>query len=185
MGEYMTEVLNDVTVELNEREKVMLKALREMYGNRKGNLVVSVIGISYQIRKKFLDMSVEQERRMFECMKYTIFSLAEKRVITIVEKDFYANNFVLSSKGLKAKRERCRCSEESLQNSIIKISDEKIIEFYITNGLVPIRKYICERSGKTIYEFCRDKENKRLYKQWCEMERERRIKRYKEIRGIK
>ena len=181
----MTEVLNDVTVELNEREKLMLKALREMYGNRRGNLVVSVIGISYQIRKKFLDMSVEKERNIFYCMKDTIFSLAEKGVITILEKDVYANNFVLSSKGLKVKRERCRCSEEALQNTIIKISDEKIVEFYISNGLVPIRKYCCERSGKTIYEFYRDKENRRLYKKWCDMERERMIKKYKEIRGIK
>ena len=182
----MTEILlDDVSVELNEREKLMLKALRELYCNRKGNLVVSVNGIAFQVRKKFLDMSVEKERRIFHCMKYTIFSLAEKGVITILQKDFYANNFVLSSKGLKVKKERCRCKEESLQNSIIKISDEKMIEFYIANGLVPIRKYCCERSGKTIYEFYRDKENKRLYKQWCDMEKERIVKKYKETRGIK
>lgn len=184
MGEYMTEVLNDVTVDLEEREKVILKALREMYCNRKGNLVVSVNGIAYQIRKKFLDMSVEMERKVYQGMKFTVFSLAEKGVITILDKDVYANNFVLSSKGLKVKRERCK-KEESLQNSIIKISDEKIVDFYIANGLVPIRKYCCELSGRTIYEFYRDKENKRLYKQWCDMEKERIVKKYKETRGIK
>ena len=102
-----------------------------------------------------------------------------------MDKDFYANNFVLSGKGLKVKREKCRCEEECLQNRIIKISDEKIIEYYMENGLVPIRKYCCECSGKTIYEFYRDKENKRLYKQWCDMEKERIVKKYKETRGIK
>ena len=79
----MTEMLNDVTVDLDERERVMLKALREMYCNKKGNLVVSVNGIAYQIRKKFLDMSIEKEKRVYQGMKFTVFSLAEKGVITI------------------------------------------------------------------------------------------------------
>lgn len=120
----MANMLDDVSVNLNEREKVILKALRELYCNKKGNLVVSVNGITFQVRKKFLDMSVERERRIYQCMKFTVLSLAEKGVITILDKDLYANNFVLSSKGLKIKREKYK-KEEYLQNRTIKISDEK------------------------------------------------------------
>lgn len=48
------------------------------------------------------------------------------------------------------------------------------------NGLVPVRKYCCELSGKLVWEFNKDEENKNVYKKWCDMEKEQMLKKYKE-----
>ena len=101
----MTEVLNDVTVELNEREKLMLKALREMYDEKQGMLLVSVKGVAYHMIKRFLKDSVERDWNIASNMQLTILSLALKGVITILDKDAEEENFVIAKEGLEVKRE--------------------------------------------------------------------------------
>ena len=90
----MTEMMNDVSVELSEREKVMLQALRDLYDEKHGMLLVSVKGVAYHLIKRFLKESVERDWIIASNMKITILSLAIKGVITILDKDAEEENFV-------------------------------------------------------------------------------------------
>ena len=157
----MTKKLNDVSVALNEREQVILQALRDLYSSKQGVLLVSINMIAYRLTGRFFDKSVEKDARMLHNMKETVLSLDKKRVIRILDQE--TEHFLVSSKNLKVKSEKCM-KEKSLQERTIKISDEKQVEFYINYGLVPIRKYFCELSEKIIWEFNRDEENKKVYK---------------------
>ena len=57
----MTEILNDVTVDLNEREKVILKELRYLYDERHGLLVFPLNAIAYRLIGRLLRDSIEEE----------------------------------------------------------------------------------------------------------------------------
>ena len=105
MEDYMTEVLNDVTVELDEREKLMLTALRDLYDEKHGMLLVSVKGVAYHLIRRFLKDSVERDWNIASNMQLTILSLALKGVITILDKDAEEQNFVIAKEGLEVKRE--------------------------------------------------------------------------------
>ncbi len=99
----MTEILNDVTVDLDEREQVILKVLRDLYDEKHGLLLVTIKGIAYHLTRKLLDKSVEKDKNMLHNMKMTVLSLAEKGVITILDKDDEEENFVISKEGLEIK----------------------------------------------------------------------------------
>ena len=101
----MTKKLNDVSVTLNKREKIMLTALRDLYDEKYGFLLVSVKGIAYHLIGRLLNESVEKDMRMLGNMKITIFSLAGKGIITILDKDKESETFVIAKEGLEMKRE--------------------------------------------------------------------------------
>ena len=75
----MTEILNDVTVDLNEREKVILKELRYLYDERHGLLVFPLNAIAYRLIGRLLRDSIEEDRKMLHDIRMTVLSLAEKR----------------------------------------------------------------------------------------------------------
>jgi len=102
----MTEILNDVAVDLNEREKVILKELRYLYDERHGLLVFPLNAIAYRLIGRLLRDSIEEDRKMLHEIRMTVLSLAEKGVITILDKDDEEEHFVIAKEGLEIKTEK-------------------------------------------------------------------------------
>ena len=101
----MTKKLNDVSVALNKREQVILQALRDLYDEKHGMLIIPLNGIAYHLMRRLLREAVEEDRNKLNNIRVAVLSLAEKGIITILDKDDEEKNFVIAKEGLEMKRE--------------------------------------------------------------------------------
>lgn len=84
--------------ELDEKEISVLAALNGMYSARWGQLVTSIDCIGYFITGKFLKTYTQKERTILQNIRVGIQSLADRKIITILEQN--GDNYVISSEGL-------------------------------------------------------------------------------------
>ena len=85
--------------ELDEKEIVVLAALNGMYSVRWEQMVTSLDCIGYFITGRFLKTYTQKERTILQNIRTGIQSLAERKIITILEQS--GDNYVISSEGLK------------------------------------------------------------------------------------
>ena len=84
--------------DLDEKEIVVLAALNGMYSVRWGQMVTSIDCIGYFITGRFLKTAIKRDRTMIENIRVGIQSLAERKIITIIDKS--EDNYVISNEGL-------------------------------------------------------------------------------------
>lgn len=85
--------------ELDEKEIVVLAALNGMYSVRWEQMVTSLDCIGYFITGRFLKTYTQKERTILQNIRTGIQSLADRKIITILEQS--GDNYVISSEGLK------------------------------------------------------------------------------------
>lgn len=85
--------------DLNEKEIVVLAALNGMYSVKWGQMVTSIDCIVYFITGRFLKTAIKRDRTMIENIRAGIQSLAERKIIKILDQS--GDNYVISSEGLK------------------------------------------------------------------------------------
>ena len=85
--------------ELDEKEISVLAALNGMYSVRWEQMVTSVDCIGYFITGRFLKTPIKRDRTMLDNIRSGIKSLADRKIITILEQS--GDNYVISSEGLK------------------------------------------------------------------------------------
>lgn len=85
--------------ELDEKEISVLAALNGMYSVRWEQMVTSVDCIGYFITGRFLKTAIKRDRTMLDNIRSGIQSLADRKIITILEQS--GDNYVISSEGLK------------------------------------------------------------------------------------
>lgn len=85
--------------ELDEKEIVVLAALNGMYSVRWEQMVTSVDCIGYFITGRFLKTYTQKERTILQNIKAGIKSLADRKIITILDEN--GDNYVISNEGLK------------------------------------------------------------------------------------
>lgn len=106
MNCYMTKMLKGISENLDDKEVIVLTALKDLYSSKHEFLLVTVNGIAYKLTKKFLNKSVKTDRVMFQNIKDSIQSLAEKEIIIILDQDEDAEHYVISRKGLEVDTEK-------------------------------------------------------------------------------
>lgn len=85
--------------DLDEKEIVVLAALNGMYSVRWGQMVTSIDCIGYFITGRFLKIVIKRDRTMIENIRAGIQSLAERKIITILDQN--GDNYVISNEGLE------------------------------------------------------------------------------------
>lgn len=85
--------------DLDEKEIVVLAALNGMYSVRWGQMVTSIDCIGYLITGRFLKTAIKRDRTMIESIRAGIQSLAERKIIKILDQS--GDNYAISSEGLK------------------------------------------------------------------------------------
>lgn len=85
--------------DLDEKEIVVLAALNGMYSVRWEQMVTSIDCIGYFITGRFLKTAIKKDRTMIENIRAGIRSLAERKIITIIDQS--GDNYVISNEGLK------------------------------------------------------------------------------------
>ena len=85
--------------ELDEKEIVVLAALNGMYSVRWEQMVTSIDCIGYFITGRFLKTAIKRDRTMIENIRVGIQSLAERKIITIIDQS--GDNYVISTESLK------------------------------------------------------------------------------------
>lgn len=84
--------------DLDEKEIVVLTALNGMYSVKWEQMVTSIDCIGYFITGRFLKTAIKRDRTMIENIRMGIQSLAERKIITIIDKS--EDNYVISNEGL-------------------------------------------------------------------------------------
>lgn len=84
--------------DLDEKEIVVLAALNGLYSNKQDYLTVSITGIAYNLTKRWIDTR-NKDRRLYENIKSGIQSLADRKIITILDQS--GDNYIISNKGLE------------------------------------------------------------------------------------
>ena len=90
--------------ELDEKEISVLAALNGMYSVRWEQTVTSVDCIGYFITGRFLKTYTQKERTILQNIRAGIQSLADRKIITILEQS--GDNYVISSEGLKVNSDK-------------------------------------------------------------------------------
>lgn len=90
--------------DLDVKEMAVLSALNGLYSKKQEYLIMSLDALSYFLSGKFLNKSVKKDRIMIENLKAGIQSLADRRLITIL--DQCGDNYVISNKGLEVDTEK-------------------------------------------------------------------------------
>ena len=85
--------------ELDDKEISVLAALNGMYSVRWEQVVTSIDCIGYFITGRFLKTYTQKERTILQNIRAGIQSLADRKIITILEQS--GDNYVISSEGLK------------------------------------------------------------------------------------
>ena len=84
--------------DLDEKEIVVLTALNGMYSVKWEQMVTSIDCIGYFITGRFLKTAIKRDRTMIENIRMGIQSIAERKIITIIDKS--EDNYVISNEGL-------------------------------------------------------------------------------------
>ncbi len=84
--------------DLDEKEIVVLTALNGMYSVKWEQMVTSIDCIGYFITGRFLKTAIKRDRTMIENIRMGIQSLAERKIITVIDKS--EDNYVISNEGL-------------------------------------------------------------------------------------
>lgn len=84
--------------DLDEKEIVVLAALNGLYSSKQEYLTVSIIGIAYNLTKRWIDAR-NRDRRLYENIKAGIKSLADRKIITILDQS--GDNYIISKEGLE------------------------------------------------------------------------------------
>lgn len=87
--------------DLDEKEIVVLAALNGLYSSKQEYLTVSIIGIAYNLTKRWIDAR-NRDRRLYENIKAGIKSLADRKIITILDQS--GDNYIISKEGLEYKK---------------------------------------------------------------------------------
>lgn len=90
--------------ELDEKEIVVMTALNGMYSVRWDQMVISIDGIGYFITGRFLKTYTQKERTILQNIKAGIKSLADRKIITILDQS--EDSYVISSEGLKVNSDK-------------------------------------------------------------------------------
>lgn len=90
--------------DLDEKEIVVLTALNGMYSVKWEQMVTSIDCIGYFITGRFLKTAIKRDRTMIENIRAGIQSLAERKIITIIDKS--GDNYVISNEGLEVNTDK-------------------------------------------------------------------------------
>lgn len=90
--------------DLDEKEIVVLAALNGMYSVRWEQMVTSIDCIGYFITGRFLKTAIKRDRTMIENIRAGIKSLAERKIITIIDQS--GDNYVISNEGLEVNTDK-------------------------------------------------------------------------------
>lgn len=85
--------------DLDEKEIVVLAALNGLYSVRWEQMITSIDCIGYFITGRFLKTAIKRDRTIIENIRADIQSLAERKIITILDES--GDNYVISNEGLK------------------------------------------------------------------------------------
>lgn len=85
--------------ELDEKEIVVLAALNGMYSVKWEQMIISIDSIGYFITGRFLKTYTQKERTILQNIKAGIKSLADRKIITILDQS--EDNYVISNEGLE------------------------------------------------------------------------------------
>lgn len=86
------------SIELDEKELTIFAILNGLSSNKHEYLTISISGIAYNLTKRWIDFR-NKDRRLYENIKSGIQSLAERKIITILDQN--GDNYIISNKGLK------------------------------------------------------------------------------------
>ena len=86
------------SIELNEKELTILAILNGLFSNKHEYLTISISGIAYNLTKRWIDIR-NKDRRLYENIKSGIKSLADRKIITILDQN--GDNYIISNEGLE------------------------------------------------------------------------------------
>ena len=89
---------------LDEKEVTVLAILNGMYSNKHDYLKTAINIIGHTLTGRFLKTSNRRDRTIIDGIKAGIESLAERKIITILEQD--TDTYVISNKGLEVDTEK-------------------------------------------------------------------------------
>lgn len=90
--------------ELDEREIAVLVALNGMYSVKWEQIITSIDCIGYFITGRFLKTYTQKERTILQNIKAGIQSLADRKIITILDQS--EDNYVISNEGLEVNSDK-------------------------------------------------------------------------------
>ena len=85
--------------DLDVKEMAVLSALNGLHSKKQEYLITSVEAMVYFLSKRFLKKSIKKDRIMIGNIKSGIQSLAERKIITILDQS--EDNYVISNEGLE------------------------------------------------------------------------------------
>lgn len=91
------------SIELNERELTILAILNGLCSNKHDYLTISISGIAYNLTKKWIDTR-NNNRRLYENIKSGLKSLADKKIITIIDQS--GDDYIISNEGLEVNTDK-------------------------------------------------------------------------------
>lgn len=86
------------SIALDEKELTIFAILNGLSSNKHEYLTISISGIAYNLTKRWIDFR-NKDRRLYENIKSGIQSLAERKIIAILDQN--GDNYIISNKGLE------------------------------------------------------------------------------------
>lgn len=90
--------------DLDVKEMAVLSALNGLHSKKQEYLITSVEAIVYFLSKRFLNKSIKKDRIMIDNIKSGVQSLADRKIITILEQS--GDNYVISNEGLEVNTDK-------------------------------------------------------------------------------
>lgn len=95
---FMLKIFISKSIELNEKELSILAILNGLFSNKHEYLTISISGIAYNLTKRWIDIR-NKDRRLYDNIKSGIKSLADRKIITILDQS--GDNYIISNEGLE------------------------------------------------------------------------------------
>jgi hypothetical protein len=90
--------------DLDEKEIVVLATLNGMYSVKWEQMVTFIDCIGYFITGRFLKTTIKRDRTMIENIRVDIRSLADRKIITILDQN--GDNYIISNEGLEVNTDK-------------------------------------------------------------------------------